>query len=194
MPSFSAAQATFALVSFCVLAVSPRHCDRAPVSCCSAMPCSHHTLFGTFLPPSMSVPGGRGLPAGTPLGQTELPSWGHHSGHREALRRTGTQAAPDASRLRRVAGPQRFLLCLPSDVCPSPRLRVLQGIHPGYGFLSENADFANMCAEKDIIFIGPPASAIHSMGSKRCGDPLNRRCSVTVPHAASCCTVACCGC
>ncbi|GAB5390181.1 MAG: acetyl/propionyl/methylcrotonyl-CoA carboxylase subunit alpha [Alphaproteobacteria bacterium] len=39
-------------------------------------------------------------------------------------------------------------------------------IHPGYGFLSENADFARACAENDIIFIGPPASAIDSMGDK----------------------------
>lgn len=39
-------------------------------------------------------------------------------------------------------------------------------IHPGYGFLSENADLAKACTENDIVFIGPPASAIESMGSK----------------------------
>jgi acetyl-CoA carboxylase biotin carboxylase subunit len=39
-------------------------------------------------------------------------------------------------------------------------------IHPGYGFLSENADFAEACATAGIIFIGPPASAIRRMGSK----------------------------
>ncbi len=39
-------------------------------------------------------------------------------------------------------------------------------IHPGYGFLSENADFAEACAAAGIIFIGPPASAIRMMGSK----------------------------
>lgn len=39
-------------------------------------------------------------------------------------------------------------------------------IHPGYGFLSENADFAEACAEAGIIFIGPPAGAIRSMGDK----------------------------
>jgi len=39
-------------------------------------------------------------------------------------------------------------------------------IHPGYGFLSENADFAEACAERGIKFIGPPASAMRVLGSK----------------------------
>jgi pyruvate carboxylase subunit A len=42
----------------------------------------------------------------------------------------------------------------------------VDAIHPGYGFLSENADFAELCENNDIIFIGPRSKAIKIMGSK----------------------------
>ena len=47
-----------------------------------------------------------------------------------------------------------------------------QAIHPGYGFLSENEDFAEACKAAEITFIGPPASAIRAMGSKSAAKAL----------------------
>src|SRR6266436_3943864 len=41
-----------------------------------------------------------------------------------------------------------------------------EAIHPGYGFLSENREFAAACERAGIAFIGPPASAMEAMGSK----------------------------
>lgn len=39
-------------------------------------------------------------------------------------------------------------------------------LHPGYGFLAENAEFARLCAQREIVFIGPPSEAMARMGSK----------------------------
>ena len=53
-----------------------------------------------------------------------------------------------------------------------------QAVHPGYGFLSENADFADACAQAGVVFIGPPASAIRAMGSKSAAKTLMEKAGV----------------
>ncbi len=53
-----------------------------------------------------------------------------------------------------------------------------EGVHPGYGFLSENAAFAENCAKSNIIFIGPPASSIIDMGDKSASKRLMRNAGV----------------
>ncbi len=53
-----------------------------------------------------------------------------------------------------------------------------EAIHPGYGFLSENADFAAACEAAGIAFIGPPARAIAAMGSKSAAKTLMEKASV----------------
>ena len=55
-----------------------------------------------------------------------------------------------------------------------------QGIHPGYGFLSENAEFAEACARAGLRFIGPPPAAIRAMGGKSAAKALMEKAGVPV--------------
>ncbi len=56
----------------------------------------------------------------------------------------------------------------------------VDAIHPGYGFLAENAHFAEVCESCNIHFIGPPASAMRAMGDKNLARQFARRAGVPV--------------
>ncbi|MGC1777082.1 MAG: biotin carboxylase N-terminal domain-containing protein [Xanthobacteraceae bacterium] len=65
-------------------------------------------------------------------------------------------------------------------VIAAARQATAECIHPGYGFLSENADFATACADAGIVFVGPPAAAIRAMGLKDRAKALMEKAGVPV--------------
>jgi acetyl-CoA carboxylase, biotin carboxylase subunit len=69
----------------------------------------------------------------------------------------------------------------PDKILGAARRTHAQAIHPGYGFLSENAAFAAGCASNDIVFIGPSPDAIRQMGDKAVARATMGRAGVPLP-------------
>jgi len=72
--------------------------------------------------------------------------------------------ADEAVRIGPPPSQQSYLL--KDKILQVAKITGSQAIHPGYGFLSENVEFAQQCQEEGVIFVGPPASAIRDMGIK----------------------------
>ncbi|EUC36415.1 hypothetical protein COCCADRAFT_23845 [Bipolaris zeicola 26-R-13] len=88
------------------------------------------------------------------------------------IRTTTLYTDPDARSQHALSSPYAVNLGDPSAYLDGDRIIQIakeqgcQGIHPGYGFLSENPTFARKCTDAGLTFIGPPWKAIESMGSK----------------------------
>jgi 3-methylcrotonyl-CoA carboxylase alpha subunit len=74
--------------------------------------------------------------------------------------------------------PARQSYLVAQKILDAARATGAQAVHPGYGFLSENEDFAEACAAAGVVFIGPPASAIRAMGSKSAAKALMAKAGV----------------
>ncbi len=74
------------------------------------------------------------------------------------------------------------------NIIEAAKMTGAEAIHPGYGFLAENADFARAWAENDIVFIGPDAECIEKMGDKATARKTMAGCGVpTVPGSDGLC-------
>ncbi len=76
------------------------------------------------------------------------------------------------------AAPSKESYLLSDNVLEAAKKTGAQAVHPGYGFLSENAEFSAACKANDIVFIGPPVGAIEAMGSKSAAKTIMEKAGV----------------
>src|SRR5438067_5657785 len=88
-------------------------------------------------------------------------------------------ALADESRLIGPPPARDSYLKIPA-IIDAARQSGTEAVHPGYGFLSENADFAEACAQAGLVFVGPPPAAIRAMGLKDRAKALMAKAGVPV--------------
>ncbi|MBI3564853.1 MAG: acetyl-CoA carboxylase biotin carboxylase subunit [Elusimicrobia bacterium] len=77
-------------------------------------------------------------------------------------------------------GPSKLSYLDQEAVLTAAKMTGADAIHPGYGFLSENADFAELCAKRGFVFIGPPPEASRKLGFKSAGKAVATAADVPV--------------
>ncbi len=87
--------------------------------------------------------------------------------------------ADEAYEVGKIGEPIRAYLDIPGIVAVAVKQGV-DAIHPGYGFLSENANFAQACADAGIIFIGPQVDSLKRLGDKTAAREVAQKANVTV--------------
>lgn len=124
---------------------------------------------------SASAPSSPSSPAITPITSVIIANRGeialrvHRTAAQLGIRTTTLYTEVDREAQHTTASPSSLSLpnYLDGDrIIALAKQHGIQSLHPGYGFLSENAAFARKCEEAGIIFVGPPASAMADMGDK----------------------------
>ncbi|KAK8074547.1 carbamoyl-phosphate synthase subunit L [Apiospora hydei] len=96
----------------------------------------------------------------------------HRTAERLGIQTTTLYTDPDASSQHAACSPHSIGLGAANGYLDAERIvalakqRGIQALHPGYGFLSENAAFAARCEQEGIVFVGPPPRAMEEMGNK----------------------------
>ena len=108
----------------------------------------------------------------------------HRPAHRRGLFRGRRRALPhvaDADQAVLIGpAPARDSYLVPEKIIAAAKTTGAEAIHPGYGFLSENADFAEAVTAAGLIWIGPPCAAIRAMGLKDAAKALMQQAGVPV--------------
>jgi 3-methylcrotonyl-CoA carboxylase alpha subunit len=111
------------------------------------------------------------------------------TGKRMGMRTIAVYSAADARALHVRSCDEAYLLGPPEPresylsigrLIEVAKLARAECVHPGYGFLAENADFAQACAEAGLVFVGPPAEAIRAMGLKDRAKALMEKAGVPI--------------
>ncbi|WP_434739928.1 acetyl-CoA carboxylase biotin carboxylase subunit [Micromonospora sp. SH-82] len=92
---------------------------------------------------------------------------------------TAVRLADEAVRIGPAASRRSYLN--PAAIVEAARSTGAQAVHPGYGFLSEDADFAEICAQNGLTFVGPPPQVMAALSDKATARALMRRAGLPLP-------------